>query len=258
VAALLVFALLASREDAHAGPVTGPALMAGGLMLALVVIRLAAALHEHQHVAVRWRRLNENVEAMLTAIDTKDRYTRRHSEHVTEYARWIADELRLPRETRRMTCVGGLLHDIGKIGVPDTILQKPGRLSAEEWEVMKGHPSLGALMLRSVPGLEGVIDAVRSHHERWDGRGYPDGLAGENIPLLGRILAVADAFSAMTTDRPYRKGMAWEAALGEIRANSGTQFDPTLAHAFLAAAEQRQPAGGTRPPAEAYREPGST
>jgi putative nucleotidyltransferase with HDIG domain len=189
---------------------------------------------------------------MVTAVDKKDRYTRRHSEDVNQYAQWIADELQLSAETTQRMWVGGLLHDIGKIGVPDKILRKPGRLSAAEWEVMKSHPSLGARMLHDVPHMEEIIDAVRHHHERWDGCGYPDGLVGEDIPLLSRILAVADAFSAMTTDRPYRKGMTWDAALGEIRAHSGTQFDPTLAHAFLAAAERRRPPHTRSPLPEAY------
>ena len=135
--------------------------------------------------------------------------------------------------------IGGLLHDVGKIGVPDEILRKPGRLTDEEYEVMKQHTHLGSLIVGALPGMESVLDAVRSHHERWDGKGYPDATAGEDTPLLGRILAVADAFSAMTTTRPYRKGMDWETALGQIGANVGTQFDPAMAAAFLTAAQKR-------------------
>jgi diguanylate cyclase (GGDEF)-like protein/putative nucleotidyltransferase with HDIG domain len=181
------------------------------------------------------------LDAMVTAVDNKDRYTRRHSEDVTEYALWIAEELGLSDETMRVIRVGGLLHDVGKIGVPDEILRKPGGLTPEEWEVMRRHPQLGALIVAGVPGMEGILDIVRYHHERWDGQGYPDGRSGEEIPLLGRILAVADAFSAMTTDRPYRKGMNWNAALDEVRRNAGTQFDPTLAYAFLRAAKTQRP-----------------
>jgi HD-GYP domain-containing protein (c-di-GMP phosphodiesterase class II) len=150
--------------------------------------------------------------------------------------------MRLSEETMRVIRMGGLLHDVGKIGVPDEILRKPGRLTADEWEVMRRHPYLGALIVAGVPDMEPILDIVRSHHERWDGQGYPQGLHGAEIPLLGRILAVADAFSAMTTDRPYRKGMGWEVALEEIRANMGTQFDPALAQAFLRAAKKRHPA----------------
>jgi diguanylate cyclase (GGDEF)-like protein len=182
------------------------------------------------------------LDAMVTAVDNKDRYTRRHSEDVTDYALWIAEELGFSEETMRTLRIAGLLHDVGKIGVPDEILRKPGRLSAEEWEVMKRHPHLGALIIGGVPGMEAILPAVRSHHERWDGQGYPDSLSGEEIPLLGRVLAVADAVSAMTTDRPYRKGIEWELALREIKAGIGTQFDPTLARAFLRAAARHHPA----------------
>jgi diguanylate cyclase (GGDEF)-like protein len=196
---------------------------------------------QRTHSALRTEGSFGVLDAMVTAVDNKDRYTRRHSEDVTEYALWIAEELRLSQETMRVIRIGGLLHDVGKIGVPDEILRKPGRLTAEEWEVMKRHPQLGALIVGGVPDLVGIIDAVRYHHERWDGHGYPEGRAGDAIPLLGRILAVADAFSAMTTDRPYRKGLAWDVALAEIRANIGTQFDPTMARAFLTAAEQHLP-----------------
>lgn len=181
----------------------------------------------------------EVLDAMVTAVDNKDRYTRRHSEDVTEYALWIAEELGLSEETMRVIRVGGLLHDVGKIGVPEDVLRKPGRLTAEEYELMKRHPQLGALMVASVPGMDAITDIVRSHHERWDGHGYPQELVGEDIPLLGRVLAVADAFSAMTTTRPYRQGMEWDIALAEIRANIGTQFDPHMAEAFLKAAAKR-------------------
>jgi HD-GYP domain-containing protein (c-di-GMP phosphodiesterase class II) len=141
----------------------------------------------------------------------------------------------------RVIRIGGLLHDVGKIGVPDEILRKPGRLTPEEYEVMKRHARTGALMVSAVPGMEAILDAVAYHHERWDGKGYPDALAGEQIPLLGRILAVGDAFSAMTTDRPYRKGMDWAMALQEIKVNAGTQFDPAIAQAFLKAANKYLP-----------------
>jgi diguanylate cyclase (GGDEF)-like protein/putative nucleotidyltransferase with HDIG domain len=183
----------------------------------------------------------EVLDAMVTAVDNKDRYTRRHSEDVTEYALWIAEELGLSEETMRIIRMGGLLHDVGKIGVPDEILRKPGRLTPEEYEVIKRHPHLGSLIVTGVPGMEAIVDIVRSHHERWDGQGYPDGLIGEDIPLLGRITAVADAFSAMTTDRPYRRGLDWDTALEQIRVNVGTQFDPAMARAFLSAAEKRRP-----------------
>ena len=197
---------------------------------------------QRSHRALRGEGSFSVLDAMITSVDNKDSYTRRHSEDVTEYALWLAEEMGLSEATLRTVRVGGLLHDVGKIGVPDEILRKPGRLTPDEYEVMKRHAHLGALMVAGVPGMEFIVDAVRSHHERWDGQGYPDALAGEDIPLLGRILAVADAFSAMTTDRPYRRGIDREAALDEIQRHVGTQFDPALAHAFLRAARRRSAA----------------
>lgn len=179
------------------------------------------------------------LDALIMAVDNKDRYTRRHSEDVTEYALWIAEELGLSEETMRIIRIGCLLHDVGKIGVADDILRKPGRLTPEEFDVMKRHPKLGALIVGALPGVESIIDIVRSHHERWDGTGYPDGLRGEEIPLLGRLVAIADAFSAMTTDRPYRKGMGWQTALAEIERNAGIQFDPAMVESFVHALSSR-------------------
>lgn len=180
------------------------------------------------------------LEAMVIAIDNKDHYTRTHSEEVTEYAQWIAEELGLSGEQKHTLRVAGLVHDVGKIGIPDEILLKPDMLTTAEYETMKQHAVLGAVMLAALPGMEQVAPIVRSHHERWDGRGYPDGLAGEGIPLLARILAVADAFSAMTTDRPYRKGMDWQSALAELQRQKGRQFDPLVVDAFVAAVDRRR------------------
>ena len=182
-------------------------------------------------------------DALVTAVDNKDRYTRRHSEDVAEYSLWIAEEMGLSEESLRLIRVGALLHDVGKIGVPDEVLRKPGRLTPEEYEVMQRHPRLGALLVGAVPGMEAILDIVRSHHERWDGQGYPDQLAGQAIPLLGRITAVADAVSAMTTARPYRKALDWSVALDQVRAGSGSQFDPAAARAFLRAAARRLASG---------------
>lgn len=182
----------------------------------------------------------ETLDALITAVDNKDRYTRKHSEEVTEYALWIAEEIGLSEESMRQLRVAGLLHDVGKIGVPDEILRKPGRLTPEEFETMQRHPRLGALIVGAIPGMTEVVDGVRYHHERWDGQGYPDQLFETDTPLFGRILAVADAFSAMTTDRPYRAGMDWKTALQNISNGMGTQFDPELAAAFLKAARKRR------------------
>jgi diguanylate cyclase (GGDEF)-like protein/putative nucleotidyltransferase with HDIG domain len=173
------------------------------------------------------------LEGLVTAIDHKDHYTKAHSEHMTRFALEIADALGCSSEICDVVRVAGLLHDVGKIGVPDSILRKPGRLTAEEYEIMKSHVTLSAAIIHGLPFLSDILDAVAHHHERWDGKGYPYGKAGEQIPLLGRVLGVADAFSAMTLDRPYRAGMSIEAALTEVERGSGTQFDPHLAHLFV-------------------------
>ncbi|BCM89824.1 cyclic di-GMP phosphodiesterase response regulator RpfG [Abditibacteriota bacterium] len=200
----------------------------------------------HSTSAARQKRLvlpgGEGVAAldsMVTAVSNADAYTRQHSEDVTEYALWIADELGLDEETRRTIEVGGMLHDVGKICVPQDVLKKPGRLTDTEFAAMQTHPSLGALLVGAVLPDAGVLQIVRSHHERYDGRGYPDSLQGEDIPLLGRLVAVADAFSAMTTSRPYRKALSLEQARHEIERGIGTQFDPHLADAFIRALDKR-------------------
>jgi diguanylate cyclase (GGDEF)-like protein/putative nucleotidyltransferase with HDIG domain len=181
------------------------------------------------------------LESLVTAIDRKDRYTKRHSEDVTNYALRLAEALTLSEDTYNAVRVAGLLHDVGKIGVPDAILRKPGKLTADEYEVIKGHVTVSALIIHGLPRLPDVLDAVANHHERWDGRGYPRGVSGYDIPLLGRIMAVADAFSAMTLDRPYRAGMSVEEALEEIERGAGTQFDPELARVFVETFRQKAP-----------------
>jgi diguanylate cyclase (GGDEF)-like protein len=173
------------------------------------------------------------LEALVTAVDGKDRYTRRHSEEVTDHALALAEAIGLSEESKRTTRMAGLLHDVGKIGVPDALLRKPGRLTAEEFVIMKQHPVLGGALVQEVPNLEETRAGVVSHHERWDGTGYPRGLSGEAIPLLGRIMSVADPFSAMTTDRPYRKALSADEAVAELRAGAGSQFDPALVEPFI-------------------------
>ena len=133
----------------------------------------------------------------------------------------------------RLIRIGTPLHDIGKIGIDDAILRKPGRLTTEEFEIMKTHTVKGAAILATVSDLEPVIPIARSHHEQWSGQGYPDGLAGEKIPRLARIVAVADAYDAMTSDRPYRKGMPANVAFEEVKNQSGKQFDPECAKGFI-------------------------
>jgi len=173
------------------------------------------------------------LDGLVAAIDSKDQYTRRHSEDVTEYAGELVRALGLSSETQNAIRVAGLLHDVGKIGIPASILKKPGKLTDEEYEVMKGHATLSTLIINGLPRLSDILDAVANHHERWDGGGYPNGVRGEDIPLLGRVMAIADAYSAMTTDRPYRSRMPEEEALIEIERHAGTQFDPELAKLFV-------------------------
>jgi HD-GYP domain-containing protein (c-di-GMP phosphodiesterase class II) len=189
----------------------------------------------------------------VQTVDHKDRYTRKHSEEVTRWALTVARRLALSNETERALRIAGLLHDVGKIGIPDSILRKPGQLSSEEFEVVKQHALLSELIIKEVPNLGDVMAAVGSHHERWDGTGYPRGLQGDHIPLLGRILAVADAYSAMTSDRPYRKALTGTQAREELINGAGSQFDPEIVAAFLAG--ERDPG---LPLAGAGREAGST
>ncbi len=177
------------------------------------------------------------LQGLVLAIDRKDRYTKLHSEDVAAYALFLADRIDLAEEERASLRIAALLHDVGKIGIPDDILRKPGRLTPYEYEIVKQHVALGDLIVRDVPDVAHIREGVRYHHERWDGNGYMMGLAGENIPLIARILAVADAFSAMTTSRPYRKALATERALDELRAVGGTQLDASLVDAFVSGME---------------------
>jgi diguanylate cyclase (GGDEF)-like protein len=182
-------------------------------------------------------------EGLLVSVDTKDHYTRSHSEDVTGHALFLADELRLTDEERRLLRLAGLLHDIGKIGIPDGILRKPAPLTGEEYDIVKQHVALGDAIVGAVPQLAEVRAGVRHHHERWDGTGYLDGLRGERIPKIARILAVADAYSAMTTTRPYRKALPPEEALARVAQGAGNQLDPELAMAFVTAMRRRLASG---------------
>jgi diguanylate cyclase (GGDEF)-like protein/putative nucleotidyltransferase with HDIG domain len=186
------------------------------------------------------------LDALVSAVDNKDHYTRRHSAHVAEQAAAIVKCLGFSKERQDVLRVAALLHDVGKIGLPDRILRKPGALTSEEEEAVRQHSLLGSLMIsQHLPELDEVREAVVSHHERWNGMGYPAQLSGRNIPLLGRILAVADAYSAMITDRPYRAGLSREQAIEELTKGSGTQFDPEVVRVFLTCFE-----GGQNPQVE--------
>jgi len=171
--------------------------------------------------------------SLTSAVDAKDAYTCGHSERVALLSRHLAGLVRLPDNEIERIYMAGLLHDVGKIGVPETVLQKTGKLTPEEFDQMKKHPEIGARILADVKQVEDIIPGVLYHHERYDGKGYPTGLAAKNIPLMGRIICLADCFDAMTSNRTYRKALPLEVALTEIRRCSGTQFDPELAEAFL-------------------------
>jgi putative nucleotidyltransferase with HDIG domain len=177
--------------------------------------------------------------SLTSAVDAKDAYTCGHSQRVALFAKEITRQARLPDAFAERVYMAGLLHDVGKIGVPEEVLRKPGKLTDEEFGLMKKHVEIGAKILRDVKQVEDLIPGVLHHHERYDGRGYPHNLSGQSIPLMGRILCVADCFDAMTSNRTYRRALPLEVALMEIRRCSGTQFDPALADAFLQIGESR-------------------
>jgi putative nucleotidyltransferase with HDIG domain len=176
-----------------------------------------------------------SVRALAAAIDAKDPYTRGHSERVARYAVSIARAMELPPEEVRKVRLSALLHDVGKIGIDDRILRKPTALTDEEFEVMKQHPSKGAAIMSAIPQLADVVPGMKHHHEKWEGGGYPDGLKGEEIPLLARIVTVADTFDAMTTTRPYQKAMEITYVVNRIQSLAGTRFDKRITDVLLKA-----------------------
>ena len=173
------------------------------------------------------------IAALAAAVDAKDHYTRGHSESVAKYSVGIATEIRLSPEDKFNVRIAALLHDVGKIGMPDTILNNPGELSTHERDIIRSHPSVGERIVKQVPQLQKILPGILYHHERYDGTGYPCGLAGEKIPLAARIICVADAFDAMTSNRPYRNAMTVAQAVAELRACKGTQFDPACVDALI-------------------------
>jgi diguanylate cyclase (GGDEF)-like protein len=173
------------------------------------------------------------LQGLIIAVDTKDRYTKRHSEDVARYGTFLAERLGLSSDQVHTIGVAGMLHDVGKIGIPDRILRKPGGLTEAEYAVVKQHVALGDMIVRDLPDIDAIRAGIRHHHERWDGEGYLDRLEGEQIPLIARILAVGDAFSAMTTTRPYRKALDIREALQRLGDAAGTQLDERLVSAFI-------------------------
>lgn len=178
--------------------------------------------------------------ALAKSLDSRDPHTACHSENVAHYAFLIACELKFSKKHCQQVYLGGLLHDIGKIGVPESILTKPSRLTEEEYEVIKQHPSIGYEMVKHIPSFrkKGILDMILYHHERYDGTGYPHGLSGEDIPLSARVMAVADCFDAMTSRRVYRGEADIVVAAAEIHRNKGKQFDPVIVDAFLRVLEK--------------------
>ena len=207
-------------------------------------LRLAVALAAEAGTMVSRARMAERLEdayfatlgTLAAALEAKDAYTNDHASEIAELAGRVCDQLGLDAGASRVIRLGALLHDIGKIGIPEAILRKPGALTDEEMLIMQRHPDIGARILEPVPYFADLVPLVRSSHERWDGRGYPDGLAAEEIPLGSRVIAVCDAYHAMTEDRVYRLGLPTATALAEIERCSGTQFDPACVRALIAAA----------------------
>jgi len=172
------------------------------------------------------------IAALAAAVDAKDHYTHGHSEAVSKYAVGIATELRLSPEEKFNVRIAALLHDVGKIGIPDTVLNNPGQLDTHERELIQNHPSVGEKIVKQVPQLQKILPGILYHHERYDGAGYPCGLSGEKIPLVARIICVADSYDAMTSNRPYRNAMTPAQALAELNDNKNTQFDPACVDAL--------------------------
>lgn len=187
---------------------------------------------ESKHLLIK-EMLNTSVYALTEAIDKRDSYKDKHSEEVTNIVLKFAEHMGLSRKDKEILKIGGLLHDCGKMGLPDQIINKTHKLSEKEWSIVKSHTLLGSEIIRYIIKTPEIETCVRNHHERWDGSGYPDGLKENAIPLYARIISIADAYHAMTSDRPYRRALSKERAINELRNNKGTQFDPQLVEEFV-------------------------
>lgn len=215
-------------------------------------VELFEAFARHAAVAVDNARLYSELEelfkssirAVVFVVEAKDKYTRGHTERVTKYSVMAARELALSKDEVKKVEIASLLHDIGKIGIPDTILGKPGKLTDEEFEIVKDHPVRGCEIMGHIEAMRNIIPGIRHHHERYDGLGYPDKLKGRKIPLLGRIISVSDVFDALTTDRPYRGAISIDETLEYLQSNSGYQFDPDVVDAFCRAYDRERKGGG--------------
>ena len=206
-------------------------------LMGVFALEAAASIRKAQLYEVIRALYIHTVEALASAIDAKDPYTFGHSNRVARFSLAICEELGMSRKEVRQVELAAILHDIGKIGTPESILQKPGRLTPEEMQIIREHPAKGAQILSNISELRDVITWIRHHHEWYDGNGYPDGIAAYDIPLQARVIAVADSFDAMTSDRPYRKGMTADVAIGKMEECSGSQFDPQLLQVFKTVCE---------------------
>lgn len=184
--------------------------------------------------------VNESLRTIANIIDTKDEYTKGHSVRVAIYSKRLAQKLGMDEKEQERIYHIGLLHDIGKIGIPVSILTKPGRLTDEEFEIIKRHPAMGSTIMKDFSSIPGVQYGIRYHHERYDGKGYNEGLSGIDIPLEGRIICVADSYDAMSSRRCYRNSLSYDFILDELRRNSGTQFDPDIAACMIELIEAGQ------------------
>ncbi len=209
----------------------------GGGRFAIHSSRLAET--ESQTIAAH----GDVVSALASALVERDRYTHAHSESVVDLASNVASSIGLELDAVANVRTAALLHDIGKVGVPDGLLRKTGPLDEGEWAMMRQHPVIGERILRAIPGMGGVARMVRHEHERWDGCGYPDGIAGEEIPLGSRIVLACDAYHAMTSDRPYREAMTHADAVAELVGNAGSQFDPEVVETLVGILYGRGQAG---------------
>ena len=206
--------------------------------LAATHIGALVAGFEHEERAQRLYR--ETLASLSNALEAKDEITSQHTEEVVRLAVGVAAELELDLEAVRNVELGAVLHDIGKVRVPESILNKPAPLTDEEWVIMKTHPEIGEHILRPIQSLHGILSIVRHHHERWDGTGYPDGLSGRAIPLGARIVAVCDAYRAMTENRPYRAALSTSEARDQLETGAGTQFDAECVVALFRALDRRE------------------
>ena len=213
-----------------------------------LVRRLKQALRQNQELFL------ETIKTLAAAIDAKDQYTHGHSERVSSFSMAISRHLGLTQEEVFRVHIAAILHDVGKLGIRESILNKPGGLSDEEFDIMRQHPSIGAQIMSPIRMLKDIIPGIRNHHETWNGKGYPDQLKGEEIPMVARIIGIADTFDAMTTTRPYQQAMTLDYVLDKMRSMSGTRFDPVVIDAFIAAVE----AGDITPPAPSSEQPVSS